>query len=68
MEQRGALNEEYNGTAWTEKGDLNSGRTSLAASQRGTITAGLVFEEQQVVVRLHFLNLGMVLLGLQLLL
>jgi len=40
---RGALNEEYNGTAWTEKGDLNSGRTSLAASQRGTITAGLVF-------------------------
>ena len=40
---RGALNEEYNGTAWTEKGDLNSGRTNLAASQRGTITAGLVF-------------------------
>jgi len=40
---RTTKNEEYNGTAWTEKADLNSGRTAMGASQRGTITAGLVF-------------------------
>ena len=40
---RGALNEEYNGTAWTEKADLNSGRSYMGASQRGNTTAGLVF-------------------------
>jgi len=33
-------NEEWNGTAWTEKNDLNSGRHSMSSS--GTTTSGLV--------------------------
>ena len=33
-------NEEWNGTAWTEKADLNSGRHSMSSS--GTTTSGLV--------------------------
>ena len=40
---RGDLNEEYNGTAWTEKADLNTGRTAMGAGSNGTVTAGLVF-------------------------
>ncbi len=40
---RTTLNEEYNGTAWTEKADLNTGRTAMGASERGTITSSLVF-------------------------
>jgi len=35
-----ALNEEYNGSSWTEKGDLNSARDQLGGS--GTTTSGLV--------------------------
>ena len=38
-----ATNEEYNGTTWTEKSDLNTGREALAASRSGTTTASLVF-------------------------
>ena len=34
-------NEEYNGTSWSEKGDLNTGRMRLAASKAGTVTAAL---------------------------
>jgi len=34
-------NEEYDGTSWTEKGDLNTGRMRLAASKAGTVTAAL---------------------------
>jgi hypothetical protein len=38
-----ATNEEYNGTAWTELADLNTGREALASSRSGTTTASLVF-------------------------
>ena len=34
-------NEEYDGTSWTEKGDLNTGRIRLAAAKNGTTTATL---------------------------
>jgi len=34
-------NEAYNGTAWTEVGDLNTGRHRLAAAKNGTTTATL---------------------------
>ena len=37
------LNEEYNGSAWSEKADLNSGRTAMGAAERGTTTSTLVF-------------------------
>ena len=37
------VTETYNGTAWTEVGDLTSARRALAAATQGTTTASLVF-------------------------
>ena len=38
-----ALNEEYNGTSWTEKADLNAAKTNGAGTPAGTTTAALFF-------------------------
>jgi hypothetical protein len=38
-----ALNEEYNGTAWTEKADLNVAKTNGAGTPAGTTTAALFY-------------------------
>jgi hypothetical protein len=38
-----ALNEEYNGTSWTEKADLNAAKTLGAGTPAGTTTAALFF-------------------------
>ena len=37
------LNESYNGTAWTELADLNTGRTAMGAAERGTTSSTVVF-------------------------
>ena len=37
------LNEEFDGSAWSEKSDLNTGRTAMGSAERGTTTSTLVF-------------------------
>jgi len=39
----GIKTETYNGTSWTEAGDMNGGRTDMGTSIQGTTTAGLIF-------------------------
>lgn len=57
-----SITEQWNGTSWTEVGDLNNGRPSPGASTNASYTSAVVFGE---VVILHILNCGMELLGLK---
>ncbi len=43
MAVKESTTEEWNGSAWTEIGDLSTSRASTASAKSGTTTAGLVF-------------------------